>query len=673
MGVIGPLVRHSAEYGTMYKKIMEVDMEFEKLLSPIKINALELKNRMVMAPMATNHCTREGFVTQRLKDYYEERAKGGVALIVLEAGCISYPVGLSTAQQIGLYDDRQIPGAKELVEVIHKHGGKVAFQIHHAGHRATRGLTGYQPVSASETADTGRWAQWIGGEPPRALTTSEVEELVEAYAAGAVRAKAAGADAVEIHGAHGYLVLNFLSPLYNQRTDKYGGNVAGRTRFAQEIVQLIRQKVGSDFPIIFRISGEESVEGGLVLEETKVICSILEKAGVDVFDVVSGSHDAYQEVLPPADFAPGWRVYMAEAIKQVVSVPVMTTGRIQSPELAESILREGRADLIGLGRALICDPEFPGKLAQGRANEIRQCLACNQGCIDRLRTIDLDGNSLMTCLHNPMVGHEREFALRPAEVKKRVVVIGGGAAGMEAAVIAASRGHEVILFEKENALGGQTILAAIPPHKDEISNVTRYLESQLSRLGVKVKLGRAATPETVEQLKPDVVILAIGGTPVVPAIPGASRGNVVTAWDVLRGKETGSRVVVAGGGMVGCETADFLAEKGKKVTVVEQLPVIAQDMEFVRRGMLLDRFAEYPVKVRTNVGIREMVGDGIITGDGEKIAADTVVLDLGVLANREIEPALRGKSWSLYCVGDCDKPGNLMTGIHRAFHLARQL
>ena len=648
-------------------------MKFEKLLSPIEIGGLELKNRMVMLPMSTNYCTREGFITQRLKDYYEERARGGTALIMVETGCVSYPLGLTVAHQLGLYDDRLIPGLKELVEVVHKHGCKIASQLHHAGHRSTRSITGHQPVSASEIATKGRWTPWVGGEPPRALTTSEVEELVEAYASGAARARAAGADGVHVHGGSGYLIQNFFSPLYNKRTDKYGGDATGRARFAREIVQLIKQKLGKDFPVIFRVSCDECLEGGLALEEAKVICSILEKAGVDAFDVTSGSHDTYQALVPPADFAPGWRVPLAERIKQVVSVPVMANGRIQSPELAEDILREGKADLIGLGRALICDPEFPDKIARGRADKIRQCIACNQGCIDRLRMFDLEGNSLLTCLYNPLVGHEREFAISPAEVKKRIVVIGGGAAGLEAAVTSAERGHKVTLFEKENVLGGQMILAAIPPHKDELSNVTRYLESQLAKLGVKVELGRTVTPDSIEQIKPDVVILAIGGVPIVPAIPGAGRENVVTAWEVLSGKETGNRVVVVGGGMVGCETADFLAEQGKKVTVVDMLPVIAQDMEFVRRGMLLDRFAEYPVEVKMNTKIKEIVAGGVTTGDDEKITADTVVLALGVTAHRELELHLSNKAWTLYCIGDCDTPGNIMTAVHRAFHLTRKL
>lgn len=648
-------------------------MKFEKLLSPITIGGMELKNRMVMAPMATNFSTREGNVTQRLKDYYEDRAKGGVSLITVEAACVSYPVGLAAAQQLCISEDRQIRGLKELSEVIHRYGAKVAFQLHHGGHRSTRSITGQQPVSASATSGRGTWTQWVGGESPRALTTSEVEELVEAFASAAVRAKSAGADAVQIHGAHGYLILNFLSPLYNHRNDRYGGDVEGRATFAREIVELIRQKAGRDLPIIFRISGEESVSGGLSLDDAKIISSILEKAGVDNFDVTSGSHDSYQEIVPPLDFEPGWRVYMAEGIKEAVGVPVMTTGRIQSPELAESILREGRADLIGLGRALICDPEFPKKIAQGRANEIRLCIAGNQGCIDSFRTIDLEGKSRMTCLQNPMVGREKDFAIKLAEVKKKVVVIGGGPAGMEAAVIAAARGHEVTLFEKENALGGQVQLASIPSHKKDMSNLTRNLESQLSRLKVKMELGKKATPDIVEQLKPDVVILATGGLPIVPIIPGVGRRNVVQAWEVLRGKETGNRIVVIGGGMVGCETADFLASKGKKVIVVTRFPVVAEDMGFVRRGLLLDRFTKHLVKVITNVERREIVDDGIVIGDGEKIHADTVVLAQGVNPNKEIEKPLRGKPWVLYCVGDCDQPGNIMTGIHRAFHVARQL
>lgn len=647
-------------------------MPFEKLLSPVSIGGVQLKNRMVMAPMGTGFCTREGFVTQQLKDYYEARAKGGIALARVGVGCVSYPKGLSIARQVGLYDDRLIPGLKELVDVIHKHDCRVVFQLHHAGHRATRSITGYQPVSASEVPDKERWTR-LGGEPPRALTTYEVEELVEAHVAAAARVKEAGADGVEIHGAHGYLLMNFLSPLYNKRTDKYGGDLPGRAAFPREIVESIRRRLGKEFLIIFRISAEEGVNGGLVLEQSKAMCSILERAGVDAFDVTSGGFDSYSEVVPPMDFAPGWRVHMAAAIKQVVTVPVITTGRIQDPALAESILEEGKADLIGLGRALICDPEFPNKIMQQRTSDIRWCIACNQGCIDRLRMLDLEERSYLTCFYNPEVGHEVEGAIRPAEAKKDVIVIGGGPSGMEAALVAASRGHKVTLFEKQGELGGQFRLATIPPHKGELVNVTKYFESQILKARVNLKLGQRVTAEMIEELNPDAVILATGGLPIVPALPGAEQGNVMTAWDVLRGGYTGSNVVVVGGGMVGCETADFLAQMGRKVTVVEQLPAIAQGLGVIRRSVLLNRLANQDVKLKSNTVVREIVQGGVITGDGQHIVADTVVLALGVWANRELESSLRGRRWELYCVGDCDTPGNAMTAIHRAFYVARQL
>lgn len=648
-------------------------MKFERIKSPIAIKGLKLKNRMVMAPMVTNYCTREGFVTQRVIDYYEERAKGGVALIITEAACVSYPIGLSLTHQLGIYDDRQILGLKKMVDAIHKHDCKISIQLHHAGLRAPRNITGYKPVSASTVSETGRWSHWVGGNPPRALSTSEVERLVEAFVNGAMRAKTARADAVQLHGAHGYLILNFLSPLYNRRTDKYGGDTAGRTRFAEEIVQKIKQRAGQDFPVMFRISGQESVEGGLTLDEAKIICQILEKAGIDSFDVTSGSQDSFQEVVPSSDFAPGWRVFMAESIKKAVSVPVMTTGRIHHPEIAESILNEGKVDLIGLGRALICDPEFPKKISEGIAEEIRWCVACNQGCIDRLRSIDLDGNSMRTCLYNPLSGHERTFALKPSVEKKRVVVIGGGAAGMETAVISALRGHDVILFEKQKVLGGQMILAAIPPNKNEINNIIRYYENQLNKFGVKVKMGRSAVLDDIEQLNPDAVILASGGTPVVPNIPGFDRENVVQAWDVLQGKEVGENILIVGGGMVGCETADFLAEKCKKVTLVEQFSNIAEDMGFIRRVMLFERFTKYPITIKVNAQIQEIKKGVVIAVNGEQIEAETVVLALGVTANRNLEIALRDKAWDLYCVGDCDMPGSIMTAVHRAFHVARKL
>ncbi|MFC1905142.1 FAD-dependent oxidoreductase, partial [Chloroflexota bacterium] len=472
------------------------------------------------------------------------------------------------------------------------------------------------------------------------------------------------------HGAHGYLILNFLSPYSNIRDDEYGGDVQGRTRFAREIVELVRQKVGDDFPVFFRLSADEHVDGGLTLEDSKVICQIMEKAGVDVFDISSGNHDSVTAVIPPSVFPPGFRVHLAQEIKQVVSGPVITSGRINTPELAESILREGKADLIAIGRGLLADPEFANKAAEGRTNEIRKCIACNQACIGRKASLDSEGESLRTCTLNPLAGREGQFPIEPAETARKIAVVGGGVAGMEAALVAALRGHEVVLFEKDDTLGGQLKLAAIAPYKSELTGITSFFESQFQRLGVKLELGKEITPEVIEQAQPQAVIIATGATPIIPQIPGAE-GKMVTAWDVLKGKEVGENVVVAGGGIVGCETAEFLGEKGKKVTIVEKLPDIAQDLEAIRRSLLRERLAAHHVDIKVDSELERMDGNKVITSKGDQIPADTVVLALGVVPDKALEPLLRGKSFPVYYVGDCDKPGNLIGAIHGAFYVSR--
>lgn len=650
--------------------------QFEHLLSPIKIKVMELRNRIVMSAISTNYASTEGFVTQRLVDYLEERAAGGVGLIIIECGSILYPEGRINLNQLGLYDDKLIPGLMKLIDIIHRHGAKVAFQLHHGGKRAARNVTGMQPVSSSSIPIKGRKPDWSEGEMPRALNLNETEGIVRAFGDAAVRVKQAGADAVEIHGAHGFLILEFLSPYSNLRTDKYGGDIQDRARFACEIVQEVRRRGGDDFPILFRISADEHVRGGLTLGDAKIIVQMLEKAGVDAFNVASGNHDSPEATIPPAVFRPGFRVHLAEGIKQVVTVPVVVGGRINSPDLAEEIVRSGKADLVAIARGLLADPEFPNKVAQRRTDEIRKCIACNQGCIDRYRMFDSEGNSLMTCALNPTVGHERDFSIKRAEIAKRVLVVGGGAAGMEAALVAALRGHEVILFEREDTLGGQLRLATILPDSREMNNIVCYFASQFERLGVQIILGREASPKIIEKAEPQVVILATGATPVIPAIEGANGNNVFTAWEVLKGQQVGRRLIVAGGGIIGCGTAEFLADKGNQVTIVEKMSDIAQDLGPIRRSLLRQRLAEYHVEIQTNAEIERIADNNVIISGGKEVAADTVILALGKRSDKKLEQLLkdlRDRTFSVYCVGDCDRPGNLLEVIHSAFHIGRRL
>jgi 2,4-dienoyl-CoA reductase-like NADH-dependent reductase (Old Yellow Enzyme family)/thioredoxin reductase len=648
---------------------MQKTSSFPELFKPGSIGKMELKNRIVMPPMVRNWATADGAITDRLLEHFAEVARGGVGFIIIEASYIE-PRGKGFANEIGLYDDKLIPGLKKLVETVHDNGAKIAMQVYHAGRQTVSQVTGTQPVAPSPIPCP------VEQEMPRELTTKEVEELVEAYAEGARRAKDAGFDAVEIHGTHGYLINQFLSPYSNKRTDKYGGSLEGRMRFALEIVERTREKVGKAFPIIFRLSGDEYVEGGLSIEDTKVIAQRLEKTGVDALHVSAGVYESTIKkgvIIQPMALPRGCLVHLAEGIKKVVRIPVITVGRINNPELAESILREKKADFIAMGRALLADPELPKKAQEGRVDDIRMCTACCQGCIDRL-FMQQD----ITCLVNPAVGREKEFALKPAEKAKKVLVIGGGPAGMEAARVAVLRGHKVTLYEKSDKLGGQLILAATPPYKGEFSNLNAYLSTQMEKLDVKVELGKEVTPAMVQELQPDVVIAAVGSQPLIPeGILGIGGDNVVTAWDVLAGKvDTKGTVIVAGGGMVGCETAEFLAEKGKKVNVVEMLPDIAMDVGVTPRVIFIQRLAEHKIEMLTNRKIKEIAKNGVIVeqdGKTQTIEGDTVVLALGAVPERKLIESLRGKVAELREIGDCVEARKALDAVYEGSRVAREI
>ena len=641
-------------------------MKIEKLLTPIKIGRLEIQNRIVMPPMTSNFAGEIGAVNQRVIDYYSERAKGKVGLIIVEATCIDSPVGrLDDPLQLCIDDDMFMAGFNDLCEAVHETATKIALQLHHAGRETTLEITkGIQPVSASDVYCASTKVK------PRPLKTKEVEALVEIYAQGARRAKTAGFDAIEMHSAHGYLIEQFLSPATNKRTDRYGGDLNGRMKFALEILERTRELVGQNFPVMFRLSAHEYLEGGLTLDDTKVIAKRLQDAGANCLDISAGTYDSPLEYgsTQPMVVPRGFMVHLAAGVKEAVDIPVITVGRINDPIFAEEILQKKKADLVAMGRALVADPYLPAKTMVGRLEDINMCIACMR-CSERTSS-----GLRLKCTVNVNVGREREYRLKPADKPKRVLVIGGGPAGMEAARTLSMRGHEVVLYEK-NGLGGQMNLASIPPHKEEIKNLTNYLTHQLKKQNVEVHVGKEAS---IEAVHPDEVVFATGSEPLIPRIPGINCSNVVTAWNVLRGVvKTGSSVVVAGGGMVGCETSEYLAEHGKKVKVIEMLDDIGLDMESKMRRYLLKRFEELAVEVNRKTRIEEITENGVrvtdCKGNHSVITSDTVVLALGVCPNRKVVDELKNKVGSYWLIGDCVRPCKILEAIHDGARVGREI
>jgi 2,4-dienoyl-CoA reductase-like NADH-dependent reductase (Old Yellow Enzyme family)/thioredoxin reductase len=635
-----------------------------KLFEPIKIGTMKLKNRIVMPAIGTNFSSEDGFVTRALTNYHVERAKGGVGLIIVEGAYVE-PRGKGSVRQLAVDHDNKISGLRKLATAIQANGAKATLQLFHGGRQSASSIIGTQPVSASEVFCR------LTQETPRALAVEEIQDVVENFAEGSRRTKAAGFDAVEIHGAHGYLINQFLSPLTNKRTDKYGGDVKGRTRFLLEILELTRGEVGSNYPILCRINGDDYIEGGLTLEETKKIAQLLEAAGVDALHVSGGVYDSPVPVTTsPMALPRGNMVHLAQAIKKVVNVPVIAVGRINDPELAETILLEGKADLVSMGRALLADPQLPVKAAIGALDDIRKCTACDE-CIARLFF-----NENIACSVNAALGREEEYTIRKAKVSKRILVVGGGPAGMEAARVLALRGHDVVLYEKSDRLGGQLNLAVVPPHKEEMKSVVPYLEGQIRKLGVKVMLGEEVTPLLVEKIDPDVVFVATGSVPTTPEIPGVKGNSVVTANDALAGKASvKERVAVVGGGMIGAETAEFLAEKGKKVAILEMLGRIGFDMVPMATLLLYSRLKKLGVAMITNAKVEEITDDGVVyEKDGKKqtIDADSIVLAVGSKPNTSLMNTLKGKVSELYAIGNAKEPGNVLDAIHEGSRLARE-
>jgi 2,4-dienoyl-CoA reductase (NADPH2) len=560
-----------------------------KLFEPCKIGKMALKNRLVLAPMS-NNMTDNGFVTEEAINFYEARAKGGVGLITCEDGIIEYPLGNNVKNPVAIDDDKYIPMLTRLNETIHAYDTKTIMQLSHGGRRAghvaksgclevTRGKIPVGPTSLAHPVP--------GYVVPEELTKDQIEQIIEKFGNAARRAIEAGFDAIGVHCAHMYLCGEFLSPWANHRTDEYGGSFEGRLRFVLEAIARIRKEIGSDYPIIPRINGQEP-RGGNTLEDIRKIAQVLEKAGADAIHVSVGFAATIKDPqfipsIPPMRFPDGPIVHLAENVKKGVSIPVIAVSKIRDAVFAEKILQEGKADLIAMGRTLIADPDFPNKSIEGKYDDVRPCISCCQGCIDRVM-VDLP----MKCSVNPMVGREGKLIIENAKTPKKIIIIGGGPGGLEAALIAARRGHDTVLYEKQERLGGQLIDAALPPFKSEINKLTNYYMNQVKKSNIRVKLNTFATPEMIKGEDPDIVVVAAGAEPLLPPIPGIEMDQVVTAVDVLREKvKTGRKVVIIGGGQLGLEIAEFLGERGKEVTIVEMTGDIGTGMPSLIKMPLL--------------------------------------------------------------------------------------
>lgn len=639
-------------------------MVVKKMFESIRINKMVVKNRFGMAAMGTGLCVgMDGFVSQRIIDYYEARAAGGAGLIIVENAMVDWENGRNSDSVMSVGDDQFIPGLAELAGAIKRHGARACLQINHCGQESR--IDGQKVGPSAVPHRTGM---------ARALTKTEIAAIIDRYAAAAGRAKQAGFDAVEFHGAHRYLIAQFLSPEINKRTDEYGGDAAGRARFLIEIVRAVRNTVGPDFPVWTRMNARErGVPGGLTLEDAQQTARLAQAAGADALDVSGWGLDS------PGMRDPGTLLPLAAAVKSVVTIPVMAVGGRMTPEIAEQAISENRIDIALIGRGLIADPDFVNKLAAGKPEEIRPCIGCWE-CVPDEHHVGKgrwQQENSIRCTVNAAMGHERDLEIKPSETPLRVVVVGGGPGGMEAARAAALRGHRVTLFEKSVSLGGLLPLAALAPHKQYIGDLMRYLIREVTMLSVEVRLGIQATADLILSLRPDAVILATGAEPVVPDIPGLDKAAVVQAVDVLAGTaEVGQKVVILGGASVGCETAEILASVGRQVIVTRRGPEMGTGAAEPLRLALLRRLTKMGVCLRPGVKYKRLTKEGltIINQEGrpETIPADTVVLAAGFTPRANLFQALEGKVPRLDRIGDCLEARGIKDAIHEGARVGRQ-
>lgn len=642
-------------------------MKYKNLFSKGKIGKLEIKNRIVMSAMGTFLAASTGEASDEIIRYYEERAKGGCGLIITEITRIDNETGIGIPNQLCATDLKYIPRLEKLARAVHRYDTKIFLQLHHPGRQTHANMIeGRQIVAPSPVMSS------AVEEVPRELSTAEVERLVQKFVFGAYIAKKAGIDGVEIHGAHGYLVGQFMSPLTNLRTDKYGGNFTNRMRFVTEIVTGIRQTCGPDFPISVRIDGDEFVPGGFNLDEAVKAAKYLESIGVDAINVSAGTYESVNTIIEPISYPQGWKKHLAQAIKDAVKIPVIACDVIRKPDFAESLIKEKNVDFVALGRALLADPEWAKKAAEGREMEIRPCISCLY-CIQELMEL-----KTTKCAVNARMGRELEFCGLKKNGNGRIVaVIGAGPAGMEAARVLAQRGFRPVLFEKKGVLGGSLYLGSKPPLKDKLNWLIDNLTYQLKQLEVDIRLNTEPSMQDLLNLKPYAVFVAIGASPIIPKIPGIDNENVCTVFDILN--ETivlkNKNVIVVGSGMTGLETAEYLAARKNKVTVVEMQHKIGPDAYLPNLIDITSRLKKYNVEMLPSMKLIEIRNNEIVLENMRDSSTltkktDAVVLSLGVKQNLALIEEIEKIFPIVKVLGDANKPGRIAQAIHTGFETA---
>jgi len=635
------------------------------LFTPFQIKNLTLKNRIVLPPLASFLIEKGGAITDRAVEHYRRRAAGGPAMVIMEACAIS-PEGVVSENQARIDSVRLLKGLSRIAEAIRAEGAVPAIQIHHAGRQTSAKVIKRLPLAPSPLP-----CPAIRGDVAP-LSVEQIQELINKFADAAVRSREAGFELLEIHGAHGYLINQFLSRYSNIREDGYGGDIAGRTRFALDIIAEIRNRLGSSFPISFKISAQEFVPDGLTVEESIDILKLLVTAGIDAVQVSAGNDSTPEWICQPMFMQKACLAESAAAIKKALQIPVLAVGRINDPWTADNIIAKGMADLVCIGRGLMADPEMPIKAQEGRFDEIRTCIACNT-C---MQSIYRKGR--LECLVNPALGREQEMQILPATQPKKVMVVGAGPGGLNAAWVAAKRGHEVHLYEKQSYLGGQLVPGSKTAYKREMQSLINFQKKQVELNGVICHMGQEVTAQTVQKENPDVVILATGSRPILPSVEGIDEASVVTFDVVLNGDvQEKKTTVIIGGGSTGCEVAYHLSEMGSPVTIVELMPKIGGDLEAVTKKLLVRKLKENNVRILTEHRLLRVGKNSLVVAgpDGIEtiIEAQRVVVAIGIRQDDTIHQQIKSLGYETHVIGDCLEPRTAKTAIYEGAKLGRSI